>query len=488
MGEEMSMEERHLYQNNRRAFVCLMIIHTLIILVSFLFSGTRSMTMNIACVAIAFVGIGITLYGRAKHILSHKGHAIMFAGMAISYFDIMWLNYDTPYVYGFTFMICFVIMFYRDIRICLLGTVVAFTGNIVFTIEYLLLTDRSRVIQVVSDDVMVVLSCLIAYLAVKTMNTHDGEVLQRVKDQASEQETSANEVKGKSLEIKGYLGDANGYVASLSKQINDSAEAMNSIAAASRKTSDSVQIQKMASDTILDSVDSVVEKTRLMADTSEGALAVIEEGNKKVLALKNQSQTVSDVNNATANLTEELQRRAVGIKEVVNTILSISSQTNLLSLNASIEAARAGEAGRGFAVVADEIRQLSDSTKASAEQISEVIDLLVENIANASTNMQHTVEATKREAELIENTSAAFEEISNTVKALSSAVDEIRQHVREVRDANEKLTDSNVVLQEVSDEMVESAESSLALAQQSVSVMEDTKHMLDLIFDLSETL
>ena len=87
MGEEMSMEERHLYQNNRRAFICLMIIHTLIILVSFLFSGTRVMTMNIACVAIAFVGIGITLYGRAKHILSHKGHTIMFAGMDISYFD-----------------------------------------------------------------------------------------------------------------------------------------------------------------------------------------------------------------------------------------------------------------------------------------------------------------------------------------------------------------------------------------------------------------
>ena len=47
---------------------------------------------------------------------------------------------------------------------------------------------------------------------------------------------------------------------------------------------------------------------------------------------------------------------------LTNEILSISGQTNLLSLNASIEAARAGEAGRGFAVVAEEIRVLSDNT------------------------------------------------------------------------------------------------------------------------------
>lgn len=63
-------------------------------------------------------------------------------------------------------------------------------------------------------------------------------------------------------------------------------------------------------------------------------------------------------------------------------ILSITSQTNLLSLNASIEAARAGEAGKGFAVVAGEIGVLAGNSSETATQIQAICNETKDNIAH----------------------------------------------------------------------------------------------------------
>jgi methyl-accepting chemotaxis protein len=82
----------------------------------------------------------------------------------------------------------------------------------------------------------------------------------------------------------------------------------------------------------------------------------------------------------------ERSRSVKKINDLTDEILNITSQTNLLSLNASIEAARAGEAGKGFAVVADEIRMLADSSRDTANNIQEISKLVIEAVSQLSEN------------------------------------------------------------------------------------------------------
>ena len=79
------------------------------------------------------------------------------------------------------------------------------------------------------------------------------------------------------------------------------------------------------------------------------------------------------------------------VNKLSGDILSIASQTNLLSLNASIEAARAGEAGRGFAVVAEEISHLSDSSREAASNIQKINETITEAVHNLADHSQSLV-------------------------------------------------------------------------------------------------
>lgn len=111
-------------------------------------------------------------------------------------------------------------------------------------------------------------------------------------------------------------------------------------------------------------------------------------------AVDNKQNTSDAISNIVNNLNRAIEssKSVERVNDLTNEILNISSQTNLLSLNASIEAARAGEAGRGFAVVADEISQLANSSKDTANSIQAINHMVIEAVKDLTKSADSIVE------------------------------------------------------------------------------------------------
>ncbi len=126
-----------------------------------------------------------------------------------------------------------------------------------------------------------------------------------------------------------------------------------------------------------------------------------------------ESQQLSTSN---ANMLLEAKKATETTKEtdeIVKFVKNVSSQTNLLGLNAAIEAARAGELGKGFSVVAQEIRKLSSSTTESIKKIDSVLKEIGKTVGNISKGVEES-------NSFYEEQSASFEEITASIEELNS--------------------------------------------------------------------
>lgn len=133
---------------------------------------------------------------------------------------------------------------------------------------------------------------------------------------------------------------------------------------------------------------------------------------------------------------DKINNTSKEISSIIETIESIASQTNLLSLNASIEAARAGDAGRGFAVVADEIGKLALQCTEAAGNTRNLIEAAIGETTNGDKIAKETAEELKsvldgvsKIVEVADVVRIGFEDQSESMKQINNGIDLIAKVV-----------------------------------------------------------
>lgn len=229
----------------------------------------------------------------------------------------------------------------------------------------------------------------------------------------------------------------------ISKAVEDVAEGSTGMAASISKINENLEEMSRETKDINESVNEIRNQTTAVQDSSKIM-------NDKIKSMQDSSHKMDEGISAISKRIETVNTTVDKVSNIVSVIEEISSETNLLSLNASIEAARAGDAGKGFAVVAQEIRVLSDNTNTELENIKQIISSLVEECRYCVQASGTIVEDNAKQKEEIKAVLDEFGSLDEQIQKTAEKADEIEELVTAMIELNDDITKSSNSLTDVS--------------------------------------
>ena len=344
--------------------------------------------------------------------------------------------------------------------------------------------------NLLGDDVTLVSVCtgivvtFSYHVTARSAKNFDHDTIWAIKDEQARQNMMMEDIIRISEAVKSEVGHTD----SLVENLRDSSQVVHSsiqeISVSTQITAESVQEQTQMTSQIKDAIGETAENARIMVEAAEASARMAEESMDRMNQMRAGAETIGKTNAQVAESMSQLQDKAKEVEQITEVIFEISSQTNLLALNASIESARAGEAGRGFAVVADQIRELSEQTRKSTEQIAGIVKELNTNATDAADIVGVSIEASRKQNEMIENTAGGFMAIRDNVETLTQRIEDIDSKIKNLVQSNDKIIESISQLSATSQQVSASASEAEERSQQNQAEAQEAKQLLSSVQEI----
>jgi methyl-accepting chemotaxis protein len=315
-----------------------------------------------------------------------------------------------------------------------------------------------------------------------------GELIDNLKAFQKKIRTVIEQVMNAAIQLSSSAGE----LASTSQSLSENAQGQ---AASVEEASASLEEISAAVETINNNAKlqtELVKATNLsMEELKNDNKTVVEHASKALQAshsLTEQASTGQQLMDSTIkgmnNITESTQK----ISETVSFISDISSQVNLLALNASIEAARAGEHGKGFAVVAEEISKLADQTDQSAKNINDLVKSGLLEVSNGRAHVNSTGAALQNIISFIAQTeelvgkitTASEKQAASSGKALGNTV-KVMGMADSISSSTNEQTLTNLEMAKTVEQINQITQSSAAAAEEIASSAEQISAQAEML-------
>lgn len=431
----------------------------------------------VVCMAVStFLSVKMPHEKKAFYILTYS--------YAITYYISLFLFEERCY-FSYILPIMFVLVLFLDIRLISILSI----ANVVTTVasglyQYFVLHNyTSSVLEYQFIPVILVLLSIAYISATKLLTKFMQESHDKVIETSKKNEDTAQNVISTVKMVNHKFDNIMNELTEINRQAENNSVAMKAIADSTEETVEEITHQANMTADIQNAIKKMTGNVETVHNTTVDVLGIIKNGVNLVQDLTLKSHDVNSNTNEMSDIIKKLVGRVRAVSEITDAILSISNQTNLLALNASIEAARAGDAGKGFAVVADEIRNLSDETKTSTEQITEIILELRAVTDNTMKILSESVDGITNQGKKIIEVDDSFSSSGQYMSELKTLMDGMVKDVSTINESNETIVNSinqlSASTQEISSCSQESLSSSETIMERIESFTKEIKGVRD---------
>lgn len=358
--------------------------------------------------------------------------------------------------------------------------------------------------------VLMIISILLLFFMIRSMLSPISDIQQGIVHISEGDFTGSIAVKGNneitiiSQQLNNYIDRMRGMLLNLTNittDMNRSAEECfqisNGLRSSNSSQNESIDSLNQILITMNQSIDDIADTANDLATTATGltenstrvrelcmdTVKASEEGKTEMI---NMTTSVSTLNRTIDELMEIIRATGETVNEITGitaTINEISSQTNLLSLNASIEAARAGEMGKGFAVVANEVGSLASQSSKATENISQLIESITKNIEEINRKADNCILDMEKCLSGVNRTSASFDTIYEDITKAADGIADIADGINRISDV---ATNNAATTQEQAATVAEILKLSDELVGESNKISGETGGLSDVSEKLNE--